>query len=100
MESTSRRVEEVTNAEATFFGEPILGPILSTAPAAGAVATGGSAGGKIGEVILGIDAGNRQVVQPALSFKRTVITEGDAKDRGHVLRILLEGFLLSKIEFS
>ncbi|MFH1586981.1 MAG: hypothetical protein ABID38_03945 [Candidatus Diapherotrites archaeon] len=85
--------EEVRNS---FFAQPLLIPIVTTAAHAAGGSTEASAIGK-GEIMLGLTKDKNKVVEPISLFTRTIVSGGSASERGHFLHILAEGFLLSGI---
>ncbi|HLD81185.1 MAG TPA: hypothetical protein VJA40_04260 [archaeon] len=79
------------DAEAAFFGDPIIGPILSTKPMEARLSE------RIGKVSLGLDVDGNKFELPGLLFKRSLVHGGAEKNRNHAAHVLIEGFLLSGI---
>ncbi len=84
------------NIKEAFFSQPLLIPLVSTyahPPEAGK----GVGFIPKGEIILGLTKEKNQVVEPLSLFAKTVVSEGKAEDRNHVLHLLLESALLSNV---
>ncbi|MBR9707149.1 MAG: ATP-binding protein, partial [Candidatus Diapherotrites archaeon] len=79
-------------AEASLFGEPILGPILSTG-FHGATTTS-SVGG---DFMMGVDSANQQVSRDLSMFKTMVISESTPQERLRAAHVFIEGFLMKAI---
>ncbi len=80
----------------SFFAQPLLIPIVTTAAHATGSSTEASALGK-GEIMLGLTKEKNKVVEPIGLFTKTIVSGGSAPERGHFLHILAEGSLLSGI---
>src|SRR3989344_3798184 len=84
--------------QTAFFSEPMLVPLLSTSSHANAsVAEPSFKAVTKGEIMLGLTRDRKRVVEPLALFTKTIITDGEEKDRNRVLQVLAESALLSNI---
>ncbi len=94
-------LEEISEAnesvQSAFFAQPMLTPLLATASHTTAEDIGDKVVKSVtkGEVIIGLTRDRQKVVEPLALFMRTIVTDGEPKDRKRVLQVIIEGALLS-----
>ena len=90
-------VESAPEIQSAFFSQPLLVPLLSTSSHQNLNTTEGQEMKTItkGDIIIGLTRDKKRVVEPLALFTKTIISEGEEKDRQRVLRIFGESALLS-----
>ena len=98
-ELTLKEIAESTKeVQAAFFTQPMLVPLLAT--------SNHSMVGKTtdelkpltkGDIIIGLTRDKKKVIEPIALFTKTIISEGEPKNRARVLQVLAESAMLSKI---
>ncbi len=84
--------------QVAFFTQPLLTPMLATS-SHGFAESGEQIIANInkGEIVLGLTRDKHKVVEPLAFFTKTMVNEGEIKDRQKVLRVLTESALLSNV---
>jgi len=90
-------VESPPEIQSAFFSQPLLVPLLSTSSHQTLNTNEGQEMKTItkGDIIIGLTRDKKRVVEPLALFTKTIISEGEEKDRQRILRIFGESALLS-----
>ncbi|MFH1391092.1 MAG: hypothetical protein ABIH20_02145 [Candidatus Diapherotrites archaeon] len=98
-ELTLKEIAESTKEiQTAFFTQPMLVPLMATSNHSmiresvdemKAITKG--------DITLGLTRDRKKVIEPIALFTKTIISEGEPKDRGRVLQVLAESAMLSKI---
>jgi len=100
-ELTLQEIEKTTpEIQSAFFAQPMLVPILSTSKHTMQGETPQEVDLKAitkGDIILGLTRDKKKVVEPIALFTKTIVSEGEVKDRDRILQVLAESSLLSEI---
>jgi len=87
-----------SEVKAAFFAQPLIVPLVSSEKKQ-AVETGlqEQPAPGLGPVMLGVSREGKQVVEPLLLFKKTIVSGGTPEERRRFMHIIVESGLLSSV---
>ncbi|HLC92106.1 MAG TPA: hypothetical protein VJH23_00160 [archaeon] len=89
--------ESEQEVQTAFFAQPMLVPILTTASHGSVFQEPQIKPITKGEIMLGITRDRSRVIEPLALFTKTIITDGEEKDRNRALQVIGESALLSNV---
>lgn len=97
-ELTLREIKESPqDVQTAFFAEPMLVPVLSSSSHQMFPTEEAPKPATKGEIMVGITRDRKRVIEPLSLFIKTIVTDGDEKDRNRAMQVLAESALLSNI---
>ncbi len=89
--------QEPQEIQTAFFSQPMLVPMITNSSRSTILEEPQLKPITKGEIVLGITRDRARVIEPLVLFSKTIVTDGEEKDRNRVLQVIAESSLLSNV---